>query len=84
MPSNNAEQRDGDVRAGATDPIAKPTHYTFGAIEVRDAIVAWDLGFVLGNVVKYVARAGRKGDALEDLRKAHNYLEYEIARRGRK
>jgi hypothetical protein len=66
------------------DPIAKPAHYTFSSVEVRDAIAAWELSFVLGNVVKYVVRAGRKGDALEDLRKARNYLEYEIARRERK
>jgi hypothetical protein len=79
MGANNAEKRDGEARRG--DAIDRPAHYTFGAIEVRDAIVAWDLNFCLGNVVKYVARAGRKGDALEDLRKARNYLEYEIARR---
>lgn len=82
MVDNNAEKRDGEARP--SDPIAKPAHYTFAEIEPRDAIAAWDLNFCLGNVVKYVARAGRKGDALEDLQKARNYLDYEIARRGRK
>ncbi|RMF86087.1 MAG: DUF3310 domain-containing protein [Planctomycetota bacterium] len=62
------------------DPINHPAHYTFGAIEVIDAIEAWDLGFHLGNVVKYVARAGRKGERLSDLRKASWYLQREIKR----
>ncbi len=62
------------------DPIHHPSHYTFGPIEVVDAIEAWELGFHLGNVVKYVARAGRKGDKLHDLKKARWYLDREIGR----
>jgi hypothetical protein len=62
------------------DPIHHPAHYTFGAIEVIDAVEAWQLGFHLGNVVKYVVRAGRKGDQLVDLRKARWYLDREIGR----
>jgi hypothetical protein len=60
--------------------IDHPPHYTFGAIEVIDAIEAWELGFHLGNVVKYVARAAHKGDQLADLKKARWYLEREINR----
>ena len=37
------------------DVINRPEHYTFSGIEVIDAIEAWDLGFHLGNVVKYIA-----------------------------
>lgn len=62
------------------DHINHPPHYTHGGIEVIDAIEAWGLGFHLGNVVKYVARAGHKGDALSDLRKARWYLDREISR----
>ena len=62
------------------DPIHHPSHYTFGAIEVIDAIEGWELGFHLGNVVKYVARAAHKGEHLEDLRKARWYLNREIGR----
>jgi hypothetical protein len=62
------------------DPVAHPRHYTFGAIEVIDAIEAWALGFHLGNVVKYLARAAHKGKYLEDLRKARWYLDREIKR----
>jgi hypothetical protein len=41
----------------------------------------WQLGFCLGNVVKYVARAGHKDNALEDLLKAQWYLAHEIEKR---
>jgi len=62
------------------DPIHHPPHYTFGAIEVIDAIEAWELGFHLGNVVKYVARSDLKGSKLDDLKKARWYLDREIGR----
>jgi len=64
----------------SADVINHPQHYTFGSLEVIDAIEAWELGFHLGNVVKYVARAAHKGRYLEDLKKARWYLEREIAR----
>ena len=60
--------------------IDHPPHYTFGEIEVIEAIEDWRLGFHLGNVVKYVARSAHKGDQLADLRKARWYLEREISR----
>ncbi len=61
--------------------VEHPPHYNFSSIEVIDAIEAWGLNFHLGNVVKYIARAGRKGsDRLVDLRKALWYLEREISR----
>jgi len=65
---------------GQHDAVEHPQHYTFGAVEVIDAIEAWQLGFHLGNVVKYVVRAAHKGHYLEDLRKARWYLEREIQR----
>lgn len=65
--------------------VEHPSHYggkdnPYEAIKVIDA---WDLGFSLGNAVKYIARAGKKegeSDA-RDLGKAKWYLEHEIARR---
>jgi hypothetical protein len=63
-----------------SDPIVRPAHYTFSAIEPIDVIETWQLGFHLGNVLKYLARAGRKGSKLEDLRKARWYLDREIKR----
>jgi hypothetical protein len=67
------------------DPIHHPPHYG-GADNVYECIrvvEAWGLNFHLGNCVKYVCRAGKKGDALEDLRKAAWYLAREIERRER-
>jgi hypothetical protein len=60
------------------DAIQRPAHYTFSAIEPIDVIEAWELGFHLGNVVKYIARAGRKGSKIEDLKKARWYLDRAI------
>jgi len=60
--------------------INHPAHYNAGVIEVIDAIESWKLGFHLGNVVKYVARADHKGDFLGDLRKAKWYLDRQIKR----
>ena len=61
--------------------VDHPSHYggkdnLYEAIKV---IEAWDLGFCLGNVVKYLSRAGKKSDKkLEDLEKAQWYLNREI------
>jgi hypothetical protein len=62
--------------------IERPPHYTSGGIEVIDAILAWGLDYCLGNVVKYVARAGKKDASvmIEDLMKAREYLNREIHR----
>ena len=64
------------------DAVNHPPHYMLGGVEVIDAIEAWDLGFCLGNAVKYIARAGKKDPAktLEDLKKARWYLDREVAR----
>ena len=63
----------------AGDVINHPAHYggdtRYEAIKV---IEAWALGFHLGNAVKYIARAGKKGSELEDLRKARWYLDRQI------
>ncbi len=63
-----------------SDIINSPSHYTDGGIETIDFIEAKGLNYHLGNVVKYVSRAGKKDPAkkLEDLKKARWYLEREI------
>jgi DNA-directed RNA polymerase subunit RPC12/RpoP len=60
------------------DKVNHPSHYTTGNIEVIDFIEDKQLGFHLGNVVKYVARAAHKGTELEDLKKARWYLDRKI------
>ena len=57
------------------DVINHPSHYTRGNIEVIDIIEDQQLPYHLGNVIKYIARAGHKGDKLEDLKKARWYLD---------
>ena len=58
-----------------------PKHYQ-GTIQPIDLINAQNLNFNLGNVVKYVCRAGKKQgeNVLSDLNKAKNYINYEIER----
>lgn len=60
--------------------VNHPPHYKDGGIETIDFIEAKNLNFNLGQVVKYVSRAGKKDPAklLEDLRKAEFYLKREI------
>ena len=63
----------------ATDPAVSPPHYkTPSGLEAIDVIEAFSLGYRLGNVVKYVLRAGKKGEALRDLKKAAWYLGRQI------
>jgi len=57
------------------DVINHPSHYTRGKIEVIDFIEDQQLPYHLGNVIKYITRAGYKGDKLEDLKKARWYLD---------
>jgi hypothetical protein len=61
--------------------VSNPHHYTKFKITPLDAIDEWGLGFCLGNAVKYIGRAGHKGDTLEDLKKAAWYLNHEIEQR---
>lgn len=64
------------------DLVNHPAHYKTGGIETIDFIEAKDLNYRLGNVVKYVARAGKKAtDPVQDLEKAAWYLQREITAR---
>ena len=56
-----------------------PEHYR-SKIEPIDAMASWMTpeelkGFYRGNIIKYIARAGKKGDAIDDYKKALDYLE---------
>lgn len=63
-----------------SDEVNHPDHYTWlkesEGIEIIQ--ITRHLDSNLGNVVKYVCRAGRKGDKLTDLKKALWYLQDEI------
>ena len=62
-----------------SDPI-NPDHYRSHPSGVECITVTEHMTFCLGNAVKYIWRAGEKGDRLEDLRKARWYVDREIAR----
>jgi hypothetical protein len=90
---NNLEEV-GRVIAGATasnrpgtsgkknDSVNHPSYYTDGKIEVANYIADQNFNFFLGNVIKYVSRAGKKNPMtyIEDLQKAAWYLNREIER----
>lgn len=62
-----------------TDNINHPTHYQADGMEAIDVIDAYFTNnFNLGNVFKYISHAGKKGDHIEDLKKAAFYLNQEI------
>lgn len=63
------------------DSVNHPKHYTCHPSGAECIQIAEHFGYCLGNVIKYIWRAGQKGDALEDLRKARFYLDREIKRR---
>lgn len=57
------------------DSINSPKHYVEGrTIEPIDVIEDWKLSFHLGNALKYLSRAGRKGSEVEDINKAIWYM----------
>jgi len=71
-------QRQIEMFEPKADPVNNPAHYTVGGIETIDFIEAKQLGYNLGNVIKYLTRADHKGNKMEDLRKAQWYLTREI------
>lgn len=56
-----------------------PKHYESGTdYDLIDVVKHYDLNFNLGNVIKYVCRAGKKENEIQDLEKAIDYLEREL------
>lgn len=68
------------------DPVNNPSHYADTKFEPIEVIEDWDLGFCLGNSLKYIKRAGHKKSAeltdkdkaIQDLNKAIWYLQRRI------
>jgi len=58
--------------------IDHPQHYQSKGIEVIDIIDSFDLNFNLGNSIKYILRADKKGNKKQDLEKAIWYLNHEL------
>ncbi len=72
------------VTADSKETVDHPNHYggKNNPYEVIRVLAAWRLGFLIGNAVKYLARAGKKDPTkfLEDLRKARWYIDTAISR----
>lgn len=63
-----------------SDMVHNPDHYCSGRKhQPKDVIRDWGLNFNLGSAVKYIARAGRKDDIIQDLEKAKEYIDFELA-----
>lgn len=62
------------------EKVNHPSHYggKDNPYEVIKIIEHYNLGFHLGNVIKYVLRKGKKDDDLQELKKAQWYLNREI------
>ena len=75
---DNYKEREGIDRIGeairANEKQVGGAHYAVKAIQPWDYIIANDLGYLEGNVVKYVSRWKDKG-GLQDLKKAQHYLQ---------
>lgn len=64
-----------------SDLVSRPSHYTSHPSGIECIDITKHMNFCLGNAFKYIWRAGLKSaDPVQDLRKAIQYLEFEIAR----
>jgi hypothetical protein len=78
IPGRAIPCRDEHDMSRMADIINHPNYYSSSSIEAIDVIESWQLDFCLGNVVKYVARWNKKGNHLDNLRKAQWYLQRKI------
>ena len=67
----------------ANDRQEGGAHYRQHKVQVWDAIIDWDCGYLAGNVIKYVVRF-RDKNGIEDLKKARHYLDKLIETEGAK
>lgn len=70
------------VEKHVSDPVSHPSHYTSHPSGVECITIAKHENFCIGNALKYLWRAGRKdpNKTVEDLKKAAQYIQYEIDR----
>jgi hypothetical protein len=64
------------------EAVNHPTHYTSHPSGVECIQITEYFNFCIGNAIKYLWRAGLKGDAIEDLKKARWYVDRELIRLG--
>ena len=66
--------------AESADPVSAPSHYRSHPSGIETIQITRHESFLRGNVLKYVLRAPYKGSEIEDLKKAAQYLQWEIDR----
>jgi hypothetical protein len=64
-----------------SDPVNHPKHYNSHPSGVECITIVEHMGFCIGNAIKYLWRADKKGPPIEDLKKARWYIDREIQRR---
>jgi hypothetical protein len=81
MWDQNAQNEVDNIAEKIGNNVNHPSHYTFGKYEVIDVLEDWfETDPLLWQVGKYIARAGHKGNLVEDLKKARWYLDRRIAK----
>lgn len=65
---------------GIDDPVHRPKHYNSHPSGIECIEVTRHMNFNRGNAIKYLWRAGEKGNEVEDLKKARWYIDDEICR----
>jgi len=63
-----------------SDLVNHPVHYQGSKFEVIDIINDYKLNFELGNAIKYILRADKKGNKKQDIEKAIWYLNHELSK----
>jgi len=71
-----------DWRRSMANTVTHPKHYTSHPSGIECIQVVQHMGFNIGNAIKYLWRADLKGNAIEDLQKARQYIDFELKRRG--
>lgn len=75
-----AQFQSGGLTVDLPDMVNSPPHYTAHPSGVECIEITEHQNFCIGNATKYLWRAGLKGDAIEDLKKARFYVDREIER----
>lgn len=69
-----------ELATSNSNMVDHPRHYQGKNFEVIDIINDYSLNFELGNAIKYILRADKKGNKKQDLEKAIWYLNHELSK----
>lgn len=72
---NNQRKHPPQMKSNANEKQVAGDHYKkYGELQPWDVITAWNLGYLDGTALKYIARWRDKG-GIDDIRKAIHFLE---------